>query len=360
MNLHIVPDNTFINKFYDNLNELGLLGVNKIVVRSNDSKLKSIRHNLPFAPLYSTRFASLVGNTELYEKVFIHYFTPLMYRWVARHKFRELNWMIWGGDLYNLPSLDHICYEPLTFQQFVKKDRSIKTLLYRLKVLVTNSPFKHKAYSKVNNILTWMSSEYQFAVEHLLVHATQKFFFYENQLPYEKLNLMVAPVNRNGRPVLIIGNSGSPENNHLDIVRFLDENRVNADLLIPVSYGDAGYIMFLKKKLTYGYGKIEFIDRYMPFEEYLNFLGQADALVMNTIRPQGYGNILMMMYIGKPVFFNEKNISLPDLGKAGLQWFPVESLRSYSKEKFMASNKEAVTNLLSHERLLKEYQLLFN
>jgi hypothetical protein len=358
MNLHIVPDNTFINKFYDNLNDLNLLGVNKIIVRSNDSKLKSIRHNIPFAPLYSVQFASLVGDTAQYEKVFIHYFTPLMYRWVAWHKFKELNWMIWGGDLYNLPSLDNVCYEPLTFQQYVKQNLSIKTLLYRLKVFVTNSPFKRKAYSKVKNILTWMPSEYQFAIEHLPVEATHKFFFYENQLPYEKLDSIVVSVKANERQALIIGNSGSPENNHLDVVRFLEENSVSADLLIPVSYGDARYIAFLKKKLTYNLGKIEFIERYMPFEEYLNFLGQADALVMNTIRPQGYGNILMMMYIGKPVFFNEKNISLPDLSKAGLQWFPVKSLRSHSKQN--ASNKEAVIKLLSHDRLLKEYQLLFN
>jgi hypothetical protein len=227
-------------------------------------------------------------------------------------------------------------------------------------VFVTNSPFKRKAYSKVKNILTWMPSEYQFAIEHLPVHATYKFFFYENQLPYEKLDSLVVPAKLNERLVLIIGNSGSPENNHLDVVRFLEENSVSADLLIPVSYGDARYIAFLKKKLTYSLGKIEFIERYMPFEEYLNFLGQADALVMNTIRPQGYGNILMMMYIGKPVFFNEKNISLPDLTNAGLQWFPVKSLRSYSKQNFNASNKEAVIKLLSHDRLLKEYQLLFN
>jgi hypothetical protein len=36
----------------------------------------------------------------------------------------------------------------------------------------------------------------------------------------------------------------------------------------------------------------------MAFEEYLNFLAASDGLIMNTVRPQGYGNILMMMYVG--------------------------------------------------------------
>ncbi len=359
MNLHIVPDNTFINKFYDNLEELGLLHKNKIIVRSNDSKLKSIRHNLPFARMYSAHFSSLAGNTLQYEKVFIHYFTPLMYRWVAQNNFQELNWMIWGGDLYNLPSLDHVCFEPLTLQQYVKKNWSVKKFLYRLKVLATNSRFKRKAYSKVANILTWMPSEYQFARNHLPVQANHKFFFYENQLPYEKLDAVVTPVKQGDRPLLIIGNSGSPENNHLDIIQFLEDNKVHADLLIPVSYGDARYIAFLKKNLAFSFGKIEFVERYMPFAEYLNFLSASDALVMNTIRPQGYGNILMMMYLGKPVFINEKNISLHDINNAGLKWFSLENLKACKRLEMVASNKEAVMNLLSHGRLITEYQFLF-
>jgi hypothetical protein len=122
MNLHIVPDNSFINKFYENLQELDLVAGNKIVVRSNENVLKSIKHDLPFAPLYSSRFSAIVGNTEMYDKVFIHYFTPLLYRWVAKHNFNELNWMVWGGDVYNLPELDRLCYEPVTLKQYVKKD----------------------------------------------------------------------------------------------------------------------------------------------------------------------------------------------------------------------------------------------
>jgi hypothetical protein len=66
----------------------------------------------------------------------------------------------------------------------------------------------------------------------------------------------------------------------------------------------------------------------------------------------------MMMYLGKPVFFNTKNISIPDLDEAGLKWMPIESLRSF--EKTTIQNKEAVVKLLSHDRLLKEYSELFS
>ncbi len=358
MNLHIVPDNTFINKFYDNLHELGLVDKNRLVVRSNSKKLSFVKRDIPFAPLYSSKFSALVGDTLSYENVFIHYFTPLLYRWVARNEFKSLSWMVWGGDLYNLPPLDHMCYEPIT-KAYVKNDLSLESILYKLKVRILHDPFRNRAYAKVDNILTWMQQEYQFVGENLPVKANQKFFFYENQFPYAELDTLRNKSVKGERLSLIIGNSGSPANNHADVIKFLEENKVDADLLIPVSYGDARYISFLKKNLSYKYGKLEFVDRYMQFGEYLQFLSDADGLVMNTIRPQGYGNILMMFYMNKPVFFNEKNISLPDLKHFGFRWKSIDDLISFSKSDTPDTNSKAVTELLSHERLLAEYRKLF-
>src|SRR5688572_6467236 len=360
MNLHVVPDNSFINKFCDNLEELGLWENNKVIVRSNEGALKSIKHNLPFAPLYSSRFSSLIGNTSQYEKVFIHYLTPLLYRWLTKNNFQELNWMIWGGDLYNLPALDRICYESKTWDEYVRKDWSAQTVLYNLKIKLTQSPFREKAYWKIKNVLTWMREEYSFAMHNLSLNAHHKFFFYENQLPYEKLDALAKPGNSSQKLSLILGNSGSPANNHLEAVQYLENNRIAVDLVVPVSYGDKRYIAFLKKTLKFSYGKIDFLDRYMPFEEYLSLLASADGLIMNTIRPQGYGNILMMMYMAKPVFFNPKNISLPDLNAANLRWMPLDDLHSSEILRSEVSNKEAVINLLSHDTLLKTYQELFS
>jgi len=359
MNLHIVPDTTFINTFYDNLQELGLLNENKIIVRTNNKTLSAVKRDLFFSPLNSRSFMEYVGDTLQYKKVFVHYFTPLLYRWVAHHKFRELNWAVWGGDLYNLSSLDHICYEPLTKTNYVSRDSSLKKILYETKVWITQEPFRKKAYAKVNNILTWMQSEYQFALRHLDVRANHQFFFYENQFPYERLDSIREKPSYTKELSLIIGNSASPANNHLDVVRFLETHKVKANLLIPVSYGDSGYISFLRKNLSYSYGNLEFVDRYMAFEEYLQFISAADALVMNTVRPQGYGNILMMLYMDKPVYFNEKNISLPDLTQNGISWRSIDDLPSLSKENAELSNKAAVVKLLSHERLLKAYKALF-
>jgi hypothetical protein len=279
-----------------------------------------------------------------------------MYRWVARNKFRELNWMVWGGDLYNLPAFDHLCYEPITKKKYIDRVFTLQSILLSLKLKFTSAPFEKRAYAKVSSILTWMSAEHEFAVKNLPVRAEHKFFFYENQSPYLEMAQEV-PVIQREKPFLLIGNSGSPANNHLDAVAYLETNRIAADLVIPVSYGDQHYIAFLRSNLKYTLGDVQFIDRYMPFNEYVEFLKSTDGLIMNTIRPQGYGNILMMKHLGKPVFFNEKNISLPDLDAASIPWAPLSSLRSFKRNS--VTERGTVADVFSHVRLLEAYALLF-
>jgi dTDP-N-acetylfucosamine:lipid II N-acetylfucosaminyltransferase len=362
MNLHIVPDNVFINKFYDNLLELGIAENNRLVVRTNSKTVRYLKHNFPFAPLYSGAFEELTGPTRAYQKVFIHQFTPLLYRWVATHELRELNWMVWGSDLYNLPAVRMELYESLTLRRYIKRKFSASDFLYRAKVAILHEAFRSGAYMKVSHILTWMKSEYDFASNHLTdLKAGHRFFFYENDMPYQALDeVMREPPPRNDKPLYILGNSSTAELNHMDAVAWMNEAGVKADLALPISYGDARYSHFLKNNLLfYRGGELRFVDQYMNFNEYLQFLYKVDGLIMNNIRPQGYGNIFMMMYLGKKVFLNEKNLSIPELTRAGLIWRAVTKM-NVSDDLNWKENRTAVTKLLSHSSLLETYGQLFS
>lgn len=364
MNLHIAPDNVFTNRFYENLSELNVLEKNKIIVRSHEQKLRYIKHDIPFAKLYSNKFNGLIGDTAAYEKVFIHQFTPLLYQWVATNKFQELNWMVWGADLYNLPFIDDHVYEPITYSNYVKKNWSLEDLIYKAKVYFFNRRFKDEAYSKVKHVLTWMEGEYRFAKNKLpSLSAKHQFFFYENELPYSQLDDLlskVKPTEAGEKPAYILGNAANPVLNHVDAVYALEQKQIKADLKIPVSYGFPAYTKFLRKELSfYTGGSIEFIDQYMTFQDYLNFLSTADGMIMNSVRPQGYGNIFLMQYMAKPVYFNLKNISLPDLTTNNIVWRDIDRIPTGGKKEEI-ENKEAVVQLLSHARLLKTYQELFS
>jgi len=358
MNLHISAPSVFIDSFYKNLVKIGLEKNNKIILRSATESTQ-----FPSAKLYSSQFKKLVGDTNQYEKVFIHQFSPLMYRWVALNDFNELNWMVWGADLYNLPGLEDQFYEPLT-RSYVKSTWNIDELLYKTKLLVTSTWFKKEAYGKIDNLLTWMDGEFSFAKEKLPITKTNhKFFYYENTTPYHQLidRSVVNPDNKTNRlPVFILGNSGAKTNNHLDTLHFFSKHSIAAKLIIPVSYGDKKYISFLKAKAALLKNiQVEFMDSFLSFQDYSAFLKSTDALIMNTTRPQGYGNIFMMLCLGKPVYMNTKNISLDDLAKQEIHWKPMQDLLSPTIEP-MRSSAEAVLKLLSHERLIDTYTELFS
>ncbi|HEY0654420.1 MAG TPA: hypothetical protein VGD65_14870, partial [Chryseosolibacter sp.] len=254
MNLHILPDSKFSEAFYLNMKEAGLLKNNVFVVRTNQKNLKYVKQAIPFAPLYSADFSNYVGDTATYKRVFVHQLAPLMFRWIAKHSFRELHWMSWGTDLYNLPFIKQNFFEPETLAFIRKSKFDLQHFLYVTKVYVTNMLFKDRAYSKVNSLLTWMRSEVDFARKALpTLKARHDYFFYENQVPYERIDHIVRGDTKaaNTTLKLIVGNSGTPSGNHLDAIRLLQNLSVKADLYIPVSYGEADYISFLKSNASF-------------------------------------------------------------------------------------------------------------
>lgn len=363
MNLHILPDSKFSERFYVNLEELGLTKRNKFVVRSNEAKCVYVRESIPIARLYSKAFDKAVGDTYQYEKVFIHQFSPLMYRWVSRNRFKELNWCVWGADVYNLPGAGRYFYEPMTWSGYSSGSWK-HDLLYTMKLYATNMYFRKKAYLKVSNILTWMGSEYDYIKGKMaLPHASWEFFFYENTLPYEQLDsVQSSPGHAEGkrRLKLIVGNSGTDTNNHLDAIKAIADSGAEADLVIPVSYGSPDYKNFLKNNVSfYKSGSIQFLDEFIAFNDYIQLLASSDGLVMNHLRPQGFGNILMMMYLERPVFLNPRNLSIPDLNANNLRWHPVDEVGLIHGAN-QQGNKEAVQAMFSHQRLLQVYGELFD
>ena len=360
MNLHIVPDSKFSDRFYSNLDELHLLGSNIFIVRSNEQTLKFVRREVPLAKLYSDEFQKLVGNTMNYEKVFIHQFSPLMYRWVATNSFKELNWCVWGADVYNLPGAAKTFYEPMTWTAYSRHTWTADAF-YTMKLYLTNMYYRRAAYAKINGVLTWMKSEFEFVLHSLKIPSAEwKFFFYENDLPYEQLDQFGSTeIGTEGNLKFILGNSGTDTNNHVDAMAQVAASGIHADLVLPVSYGSNEYITFLKKRVSsYKNGSIEFLEQFLAFDKYLKLLMESDGLIMNHLRPQGYGNILTMMYLNKPVFLNPRNISISDLDANGLKWIPVEKIGD-AKKGMSVQNKDAVRKLLSHDRLLGTYKELF-
>jgi len=358
MNLHISTPSAHIRSFANHLSALGWSDNNRIVLRKplQDTGFAA-------AELYTSGFEDLVGDPREYDNVFIHQFSPMLYRWVASHEFKKLNWMVWGADLYNLPGHEYDLFEPLT-SALVKSHRTIGDRLYGFKARMQTWRYQHQALSKVDNILTWMNSEYDWAIRHLpALRAEHQYFFYHNKYAYEYVaECAVRSMRRiNPEPVLMLGNSGTPSNNHLDTLEYLREIGFSGELIVPLSYGSDHYIRKLKSSLQLPGCKVSFLEQYMPFEEYLSLMAGTDGLIMNTLRPQGYGNIFMMMMLGKKVFLNPMNPSCADLDRMQIKYHRMDELRNFRELNAGqdASQQHQILSFFSENRLKEVYKSLF-
>jgi len=122
---------------------------------------------------------------------------------------------------------------------------------------------------------------------------------------------------------VLVGNSASFTNNHLEVFRILSDSRVkmakNAKVIVPLSYGDEAYGQKIIEKGVENFGNnFEPLLNFMPIDEYIEIIKQCGFVIMNFKRQQALGNILIMLYFGARVFFAAENPIYQMLKKEGV------------------------------------------
>jgi|GEM_PF-994953 len=368
MNLHVLNDEKFFDPFVEKMEELKLLDNNVFVVKER-GPLKFIkRKDLVYGRIGDKE---RIGDVSKYDKVFIHSFTFHLYRWVHQNTFKELNWMIWGKELYESNLVDYPLYESKTksILQKIKRMRPMMSSYYRKAEQFFLQIDIEKVYNKFDYVLTWIEPEYRFAIEHIKgLKAAHKSFAYTFEVDTEILSNLFDDkqlYEHKQKKMLrcIIGNSGASSNNHLDALEKIKDVNFH-EVMLPVSYGDVDYISLLKKEvqLHYNYQHITFADRFMRFDEYLHFFMGYDVFISNASRPIGMGNIWMALLTGKLVFMNSKNLVFPFLRSLGLQIFDIDDIcRIYEilNKVNLTKNRDIATNFLSKNKITTLYENLF-
>lgn len=344
MNLHICSDEKFIDQLYNRFQELGILNDNKFVCNARGTKLRNISADIPFAKLDSKKFNDIIGETESYDNVYIHCLSPGYYFWIIKNKFKSLNWLVWGSDLYNQSFSRFQIYEPIT-ASLVRNYRN--DYYEKLRIYVKNFLLRPFALKKVNKILTWMPFEYELAKKFSSESAVHDFFFYENK-PF---NFNTSAHNIVVEKYFILGNSCTFSNNHLDAVDYLDRIHFKDKIVMPLSYGKMNYKKILKKMLaskshTF---QIDLLEDFLTIDKYASLLNNSSGFIFNNIRPQAVGNIWLAMALEKPIFINEKNPLYTYLNSIGYKVFGVKDLEQLERVDF--SGEYLTANKLLNEKM---------
>lgn len=131
---------------------------------------------------------------------------------------------------------------------------------------------------------------------------------------------------------IIIGNSATKENYHIEVFEMLEHLKdENIEIVSPISYGNMEYAKQVEKvgKKIFGEKFIP-IKEFMRTEEYLKFLSTCSVGIFNNDRQQAMGNINRLLKLGKKVYLRKGTSMYNDYQKYGIKIFDVEELKGIS------------------------------
>lgn len=303
------------------------------------------------------------------EYIFIHYLTDEMSRILFKFRGKaKIIWIIWGADLYEY--IPFKLYDRFTAE---KLDYKVISMLKRIyysfhdeirKVVIKNLDYVISPYK---GDIRLFKKYFKNKAESFLLN------IYKNPVDFEKIDKVVDSIDekfnfkKNGYKLLLLGNSGTPTNNHLDtMVRLSKLKEQNFKIICPLSYGSPFYIKKIIKN-----GKKLFGDRFVALLEFLNpdiyyhILKQIDLAIMYHNRQQGMGTIQILVYLGKPICM-KKTSAFFYLKERGIRVFSTQDLEKLILNEIeftgdmSKNNKKIAYNYFSKKSAISSIKNLLN
>jgi len=316
MLLHIVPDEKFIDAAY-RIFEVACPGNNEFVIISKRKPLQYIKKTpIRFVGRFDFFSGRFLNSLKNYECVFLHFLLDQYMQLLAKaDKSVKFTWIGWGADYYDLITGDRTkLYKQKTLGLYKKqivhapKDTLTSKLEEIIKHLINYKEIDKKDI--VNRISYFAPVIYE--DYHLLKQALPDFSPIYLSWNYGTLEDDMLKgfdghmINGNN---ILLGNSASYENNHLDVFGILSS--VDLDfrkVLCPLNYGDQRYGNAIAREGTriFGDNFIPIRD-FMPIKKYVSLVSSCSSVLMGHLRQQGLGNIIIMMYLGAKIFLDKQN-----------------------------------------------------
>jgi dTDP-N-acetylfucosamine:lipid II N-acetylfucosaminyltransferase len=382
MNFHIMIDDKFIDRFINDSETVSIKNTNRYFIRGLKQNAIYVNHPKAewFEDLWNNDFMKILSDITEQDKIFIHWYDLYIGRLILTIDKNILLYVcLWGGEFYEDPFLYHISwvYDKMTLK-FVKKVHILpkkwaKNPIYLLKQLWGISNYKKKARK-------------EFELKKLTVQRINYLLLHPNNFPesdlikniYEINELCVLPFtynqnfdlsyklgikqNNNDALNIQIGNSATESNNHADCIEVLKKfDKENIKLIIPLSYGSVTYAEFVKKcSLKYFLNKFESIEKFMSRDDYVRKLNEVDVAVMYHNRSQAFGNMILLLSLGKKLYIKSNNPLWQLFKKIGINVFDANKIKDQTFEEFstLLTISEVNNNIKIIELLFSENKSL--
>jgi len=344
--LHILPVNTFTIPFVKFLNKEFDSRDHTFLFTSNPGKeLTGRNNNIYFLRNRETFRINILRNIILLLKLFhssrkiiLHGLPPLNYYILFPWVFKKSFWTIYGYEIY--PGKNN---ESKIFK--FKKEFILKRVAGHITHIKGDADLANKIFKS--------NAKYYYSPIYL-----SNIYNSKNQSEIKK------NTNKNAYNILI-GNSASPTNNHISILKLLESYK-NTDIKIycPLSYGD--YPDYRNKVIEEG-NKI-FNDKFIPIidfmskNDYETFLRDIDIVVFNHNRQEAMGITISLLGMGKTIYMNQNTTSFKSLTEKGFKVFNNDliSKDGLFTNRDVTVNLELVKKYYSYEVLKQSWDIIFN
>lgn len=221
-------------------------------------------------------------------------------------------WLFWGGEIYNNPLINtQEMYGKYTKSAIMAYNKSFRNDIIQF---IRRYIIKPSIYVKLKNIIPkfkhigvpFEEDYIEISQKAKLEHASSFFQYSYYPLEYIFTDLTDCKINGNN---ILVGNSSTPENNHIDIFEMLkNANLYNREVITILSYGDLHYRDLLLKGGERILGNsFKPIIEFLPLIEYNSLLKSCNVAIMNHYRQQGMGNVISLLWMGTKLFLNSRN-----------------------------------------------------
>lgn len=382
MNYHIMVQDKFIDSFIDDVYAIGEEAGNVFWLRGQKGDTDYIRTNKQVTYIGSNLndIANRLQQLESTDNVFVHWYD----NWIASviHTLPNRLFVIfWGGEFFNEPLSYHLhwLFDAKTLD-YEKKALNIKLIwrknifqvfqhLLRIRAFyrkgLHQAELKNKQIGRIDYLISSGINTFDInkAKEHFpALRAKHLPGFYSLNVDLSvNVTRKIRIPNRNIK--LLLGNSATTSNNHLDAFEQL-RNVPNIEVYCPLSYGDIPYRnkVIDAGRAIFGNNFFPIID-FMPSNEYATFLNDMDVVYMYHNRSQAFGNIVMAIAMGKPVFMKPSNSLKQSVEAMEIRVYDATQVQRISLEQIITeafeskeANIQKVKNHLSTEKRLADWK----
>ena len=344
MILHLAQDEKFIDMGFGMFEEAAP-GQNECMVLTRSLPLKYIK-SIPYTAinLREADFKALAKELERYDFVVLHSLDKNIQK-ILQYVSKKLTmvWIGFGYDYYDLiVEKQTDLYDPLTtklFEQhhpstpvqvpFYKNDKYFPVrILRKIKRRISGTKTKKEIINNIDYFAPVLNSEYDMVKNNFGKYFSPKFIDWNYVSQEDDIKgFENMKISSNG---ILIGNSASYENNHLEIMELLKRCNVsNRKIIAPLSYGGGGTnyrdAIVNKGREVFGVNFFPLVD-FIPMVEYTNIISLCSVVIMNHIRQQALGNISIMLYLGATVFLKKENPIYSFFKEDGAVIFSIEEL----------------------------------